>query len=71
MRPAYARFIAVPAANAVSNTWRPEGDQGYMNLGERAAFGFAGHFGGNCWVEFWPDVKKKIFHRDSSPFNGL
>ena len=71
VRPAYARFIAVPAANAISNTWRPEGDQGFSNLGERAAFGFAGHFGGNCWVEFWPDVKKKLFHGDSSPFRGL
>jgi hypothetical protein len=71
IRPAYARFIAVPTANAISNSWRPEGDQGFLNFGERAAFGFAGHFGGNCWVEFWPDVKKKIFRRDSSPFHGL
>jgi hypothetical protein len=71
MRPAYARFIAVPTANALSNTWRPEGDRGYTNLGERAAFGFAGHFGGNCWNEFWPDIKRKLFHRNSSPYNGL
>ncbi len=74
MRPAYARFIAIPAAAGISNIWRPDSETGLDNFAERTAFGFAGHFGGNTWNEFWPDVKKKLLHKsgpDAGPFKGL
>jgi hypothetical protein len=61
MRPAYERFIAVPAAAGISNIWRPDSETGPSHFAERTAFGFAGHWGGNAWIEFWPDVKKKVF----------
>jgi hypothetical protein len=63
MRPAYERFIAVPAAAGISNIWRPDSETGPGHFAERTAFGFAGHWGGNAWEEFWPDVKKKVFGR--------
>jgi hypothetical protein len=68
---AYARFIAIPAANALSDTWRPPSELGAGPLTERVGLGFAGHFGGNLWDEFWPDFKKKVFRHDSNPFHGL
>jgi hypothetical protein len=74
MRPAYARFIAIPAAAGISNVWRPDSETGVDNFAERTAFGFAGHFGGNAWNEFWPDVKKRMLRKggpNSSPFKGL
>jgi len=74
MRPAYARFVAIPAAAGISNIWRPDSETGLDNFAERTAFGFAGHLGGNAWNEFWPDVRKKVFHKggpDAGPFKGL
>jgi hypothetical protein len=74
MGPAYARFIAIPAAAGISNIWRPSSETGFDNFAERTAFGFAGHFGGNVWNEFWPDVKKRVLRKssiDPGPFKGL
>lgn len=74
MGPAYARFIAIPAAAGISNIWRPASETGFDSFAERTAFGFAGHFGGNTWNEFWPDVKKKLLHKgtgDTGPFKSL
>lgn len=68
---AYARFIAIPTANALSNTWRPESETDMGHLVLRTGTGFVAHFSGNVWAEFWPDVKKKVFHAKSSPFDGL
>ena len=68
---AYARFIAIPAANALSNTWRPESETDMGHLALRTGMGFAAHFSGNIWTEFWPDVKKKVFRVKSSPYDGL
>jgi len=73
MHPAYARFIAIPAANGLSNIWRPDSETDFDHFAERTALGFAGHLGGNAWNEFWPDVKKKVLHKGSGsgPFAGL
>lgn len=74
MHAAYARFIAIPAAAGISNIWRPDSETDFDNFAARTAFGFAGHLGGNVWNEFWPDVKKKMFHKggpDLGPFKGL
>jgi hypothetical protein len=74
MRPAYARFVAIPAAAGLSNVWRPESETDFDHFAARTAFGFAGHLGGNAWNEFWPDVKNKLFHKgqkDYGPFKGL
>lgn len=68
---AYARFVAVPAANALSDTWRPASETDFDHFALRVGLGFAGHFSGNVWTEFWPDVKKKVFHVNSGPFDGL
>ena len=74
MGPAYARFVAIPAAAGISNIWRPESETGLDHFAERTALGFAAHLGGNAWNEFWPQAKRKLLRqplRDEGIFKGL
>jgi len=61
--PAYARFIAIPGSNFLSNTWRADSEADAQHAGLRTLYGFLGHMGGNAFQEFWPDVQKLIFHK--------
>lgn len=63
---AYARFIAIPSSNFISNAWRAPGDDSAGNAAVRIGLGFFGRFGSNTFDEFWPDVQRKVFHRDSA-----
>jgi hypothetical protein len=66
VRLAYARFIAIPGSNFLSNTWRAPGDDSAGNAAVRVGLGFFGRWGGNTFEEFWPDVKQLVFHRNHS-----
>jgi len=59
---AYARLIAIPGSNFISNSWRAPGDDTAGNAAVRIGLGFFGRFGSNTFDEFWPDVHKKVFH---------
>ncbi len=61
--PAYARYIAIPGNNFLSNTWRPdsEADVGHASL--RTLLGFVGRMADNAFDEFWPDVNRKLFRK--------
>ena len=61
--PAYARFIAIPGSNFLSNAWRAPGDDSAGNAAVRTGLGFFGRLGSNTFDEFWPDVQQKLFHR--------
>lgn len=61
--PAYARYTAIVGTNYLSNTWRPDSDATGERAAVRIGLGVLGRFGGNVWAEFWPDVKKRVFHR--------
>ena len=61
--PAYARFIAIPASNFLSNTWRPDSEANTHDALIRTAEGFAGRMAANAFVEFWPDIRTHVFHR--------
>jgi hypothetical protein len=63
MMPAYARFIAIPGSNFLSNAWRAPGDDTAGHAVIRTGLGFLGRFGSNTFDEFWPDFKQKLFHR--------
>jgi hypothetical protein len=62
--PAYARYIAIPSSNWLSNTWRAPSASNNKDAAIRSAWGFASRFGGNAYVEFKPDVRHWIFHRN-------
>ena len=65
LHPAYARFIAIPASNFLSNTWRPDNTTVDSAL-SRTALGFLGRLGGNAFNEFWPDVSRRVFRKNHS-----
>jgi hypothetical protein len=61
LMPAYARFIAIPGSNFLSNAWRAPGDDDVNRATARTGLGFLGRFGSNVFDEFWPDFKQKLF----------
>jgi len=61
--PAYARYIAIPGNNFLSNTWRVDSEANVHDAVIRTVDGFAGRFASNLFEEFWPDIKNFAFHR--------
>jgi hypothetical protein len=61
--PAYARYIAIPGNNFLSNTWRVDSEANAHDAVVRTVDGFAGRFASNLFEEFWPDIKNFAFHR--------
>jgi hypothetical protein len=61
--PAYARYIAVPGNNFLSNTWRVPSEANTHDAIIRTGEGFAGRMAANTFEEFWPDVKSHLFHK--------
>lgn len=55
--PAYARLIAVPSSNFISNTWRADSEADASHAILRTVYGFAGHMTRNAWEEFRPAKK--------------
>ena len=64
--PAYARYIAVPSGNLISNMWRPDSQTTWADVGVRAGLGFLSRIVGNAFSEFFPDFREHAFHRNSS-----
>ena len=64
-RPAYARYFAYAGNNFLSNTWREQSEADPGDALERTATAFLGRIASNAWGEFWPDVKRKVFHHGS------
>jgi len=58
--PAYARFIAIPGTNFMSNTWRVQAEADTAHALERTGYGFAGQMGANAFHEFWPSIKSHL-----------
>lgn len=62
--PAYARYIAIPGNNFLSNTWRADSEADASDAVQRTLTGFLGRMAGNAFQEFWPSVSKHLFKRD-------
>ena len=61
--PAYARYIATPGNNFLSNTWRVDSEANSRDAALRTVWGFAGLMGKNAFMEFWPDVWQLVSHK--------
>lgn len=48
--------------NFVSNSWRVHSEANSHDALLRTSEGFGGLLAGNALEEFWPDVKKHVFH---------
>jgi hypothetical protein len=60
--PAYARYIAIAGSNFLSNAWRVHSETNAGAALLRSSEGFGGCMAANGFAEFWPDVKKYVFH---------
>ena len=63
--PAYARYIAVPGHNFLSNTWRADSEATVSRASLRIGLGFLGRMGGNAFEEFRPDLRQRFFSTES------
>lgn len=70
LMPAYARYIAMPGNNFLSNTWRADSEANTSSAIFRTFWGFLGLMGRNAYDEFWPDVQRRIFHGKAPNFPG-
>lgn len=57
--PAYARYMAVPSSNFLSNTWRPDSQANASGALIRTGLGFAARITSNMFNEFWPDIVRR------------
>ena len=62
-RLAYARFAANAGSNFLSNTWRTQGEAEVSDAVVRCLWTVTNRMAANAFQEFWPDIKKKVFHR--------
>jgi hypothetical protein len=60
--PAYARYMAIPGSNWLSNTWRPDSQADNEDAAIRSLEGFGARMASNAYNEFWPSVSAHIFH---------
>jgi hypothetical protein len=65
--PAYARYIATPGNNFLSNAWRVDSEATAKDAALRTVTGFLGRMAGNAFMEFWPDVNQRLFKRKKNP----
>jgi len=59
---AWARLAGNSVNNVIENTWLPPSATTAQQTVWRSASGFGTRALGNVWEEFWPDVKRKLFH---------
>lgn len=60
--PAYARYVGNVGNNFLSNTWRVPSASTPGQASLRCVYGIVGELSSNAFAEFWPDIKKKVFH---------
>jgi hypothetical protein len=60
-RPAYARYVAYPASNLLSNTWRPDSRATANDALMRTSVAFLSRLGSNAFTEFWPSIRSHLF----------
>lgn len=71
IRPAYARWIAIPGSSYLSNTWRADSVATHSDALKRAAFAFLGRMVSNAFAEFGPGLRKRIAgEKDPSDSTG-
>ncbi len=63
---AYARYIAIPAAILVYNTWQPDSPTTARRVSIQIGLAFLSRIVGNAFTEFTPDLRQR-FKYDRSP----
>lgn len=59
----FANVLGVFTAGAISNTYYPSHDRGLGLTASRAAISLGYGSIGNLFLEFWPDIDQRLFHK--------
>jgi hypothetical protein len=63
----YARAIATPGNNFLSNSWRVESEATVGGALTRSALGYLGRLTAHGFSEFWPDIQQVVFKKKQKP----
>jgi hypothetical protein len=63
LAPAWGRVAGNTINNLIENSWLPPSATTWQQTTLRSAAGFGTRAIGNVWEEFWPDVSRRVFHR--------
>jgi len=66
VRPAYARFTAIPTSRLISDSWRQPSELTVGGNTMRISLAFAKKIGGNAFSEFWPDLRRQLGLRNAA-----
>jgi hypothetical protein len=62
-----AHYAGSAAGSFASNAWRPPSVSGPGNAAVRVGIDVLSTAASNAFAEFWPDIKKGLFHRRARP----
>ena len=62
-RPGYSYFAGVASGVYVSHQWRPESSRTAADYAQSVAVSIGEQSAKNVFMEFWPDIKKKLLKR--------
>jgi hypothetical protein len=63
LAPAWGRVAGNTINNLIENSWLPPSATTWQQTTVRSAAGFGTRAIGNVWEEFWPDLSRRVFHR--------
>ena len=57
---AWARFAGALSGSVIENAWLPPSAATRSRTSARVATNFAGQLAANLWIEFWPDLRRRL-----------
>lgn len=60
LAPAWGRFAGAVGSNVVQNTWLPSRLTTPKETALRIASSLLGRLASNVWLEFWPDLRRRL-----------
>lgn len=66
----FANVLGAFTSGGISNAYYPDKDRGAGLMASRAGISLAYGCGGNIFLEFWPDIQRKLFHKGEAHSSG-
>ena len=65
----FSNVLGALTAGSISNAYYPQNERGFGLTMSRAAIALAYGCLGNVFMEFWPDIDHRLFHRNGKHVN--
>ncbi len=63
----FSNVLGAFTAGTISNAYYPDSDRGVGLTVSRASIALGYGCLGNIFLEFWPDIDQKLFHKKENP----